>query len=296
VTSIRVPTDLQGLSDKSIGIVGLGSLGSKVALSLARTGVSRFFLVDKDIFLPENVCRHILDWQNLGEHKVDAVVAALSRIAPDIETNVSRLNLTGQESTASLSGTLNKLGRCDLVIDATANPQVFNIVAAMTTAYGRPLVWAEVYAGGIGGMIARSRPEYDPDPYTMRAAYHHFTSETPAHGLFITQDYAAETAEGITLSASDADVSILAYHATRLTIDTLLEREPSVFPYSMYLVGLVRAWVFEAPFHTIPIETEHLVSQKDNGPASDDVLSETVGFLSTLLEEESNEGSPTTGN
>ena len=293
---IRIPADLQMFSDKSVGIVGLGSVGSKIALSLARTGVSRFFLVDEDVFLPENACRHALDWQNVGEHKVDAVASALSRIAPDIEADVSRLNLTGQESTASLSGVLSKLGRCDLLIDATADPQVFNIVAPLATAYGRPLVWAEVYAGGIGGMIARSRPGHDPDPHTMRAAYHHFTSETPAHGLFAAQDYTAETVEGIILSASDADVGILAYHATRLVIDTLLGCEPSMFPYSMYLVGLARSWVFEAPFHTIPIETEHLVDQKDTDPVSDNVLPETVAFLSALLQEKSSEDSPSTGN
>ena len=293
---VRVPTDLQGLSDKSVGIVGLGSLGSKIALSLARTGVSRFFLVDDDVFLPENVCRHVLDWQNVGEHKVDAVAAALSRIAPNIKADVSRLNITGQESTASLSGTLSELGQCDLIIDATASSQVFNVVAAVAFTCGRPLVWAEVYVGGIGGMIARSRPEHDPNPYAMRAAYHHFTSEAPAHSLLVTQNYTGETTEGIVLTASDADVSVLAYHATRLTIDTLLEREPSMFPYSMYLVGLARSWVFEAPFHTIPIETEHLVGQKDINPVSDGILSETADFLSVLLEGKSTEDSSTIRN
>jgi molybdopterin/thiamine biosynthesis adenylyltransferase len=292
---IRIPTDLRGLSGKSVGIVGLGSLGSKIILSLARTGVSRFFLVDDDIFLPENVCRHVLDWQDVGEHKVDAVAALISRLAPGIEVDVSRLNLTGQESTAGLSAVLNKLGRCDLVIDATASPRVFNTMAAIASTFERPLVWAEVYAGGIGGMIARSRPGRDPDPYTMRGAYHHFTSEMPSHSMLITEDYTGETSEGMVVTASDADVSVLAYHTTRLVIDTLLEREPSMFPYSMYLIGLARSWVFEAPFHTIPIDAANLVDQRELDPVSRDVLSETVDFITALLEEESTEGTSAAG-
>jgi molybdopterin/thiamine biosynthesis adenylyltransferase len=280
----RVPADLQELSSKSVGIVGLGSVGSKVALSLARAGVSHFMLVDEDILLPGNVCRHVLDWQNVGEHKADAIAARLSCIAPDIEVDVSRLNLTGQESTASLSGILNKLGRCDILIDATADSKVFNLVAAIARTYEKPMLWGEVYAGGIGGMIARSRPGHDPDPHTIRAAYYDFTSETPESGLFVTRDYTAENADGDVLSASDADVGVLASHATRLAVDTLLGREPSMFPYSMYLIGLARSWVFEAPFHTIPIETDHLLREQSNDPIPSDVLSDNLAFLTDLLE------------
>jgi len=54
----RVPDELGGkLSDLKVGIVGLGSLGSKAAVSLARSGVRRFVLVDADVMEGANVCR-----------------------------------------------------------------------------------------------------------------------------------------------------------------------------------------------------------------------------------------------
>ncbi|MBI4640002.1 MAG: ThiF family adenylyltransferase [Candidatus Tectomicrobia bacterium] len=279
----RTPTDLQELSGKSVGIVGLGSVGSKLAISLARMGVSRFFLIDEDIFLPENVCRHVLDWQNIGEHKVDAIAEILHRIAPNIEVDVSHLHLTGQESTASLRGALNRLGLCDLLIDATADSHVFNLMAAVATTYEKPLVWGEVYAGGIGGMIARSRPGRDPDPHSMRAVYNHFTSEIQDPRVRVADDYTAESNAGDIVSASDADVSILAYHAARLAIDTLLKREPSIFPYSMYLIGLARSWIFKAPFDTIPIATDHLLQKQSSDPLTDEGLSNNVEFLTNLI-------------
>jgi sulfur-carrier protein adenylyltransferase/sulfurtransferase len=34
----------------------------------------------------------------------------------------------------------------------------------------------------------------------------------------------------------------------------LVGRDPSAFPYSVYLIGLASAWIFDAPFDTYPIE------------------------------------------
>jgi hypothetical protein len=39
-----------------------------------------------------------------------------------------------------------------------------------------------------------------------------------------------------------------------MVIDLLLARQPSSFPYSMYLVGMKEGWVFKEPFFTIPID------------------------------------------
>src|SRR5699024_11966399 len=66
----RRPNQLVGLNEKKIGLGGLGSLGSKIAQSLARTGVRKFYLVADDVFLPGNLVRHTLDWNRVGSHKV----------------------------------------------------------------------------------------------------------------------------------------------------------------------------------------------------------------------------------
>ena len=61
-TAPRLPAEYAGLAPVRVGIVGLGSLGSKIAVSLARSGLRRFLLVDDDVLLPENICRHELSW------------------------------------------------------------------------------------------------------------------------------------------------------------------------------------------------------------------------------------------
>jgi sulfur-carrier protein adenylyltransferase/sulfurtransferase len=281
--------NLEGLSERKVAIVGVGSAGSKITVSLARMGVTRFLLVDEDIFLPENICRHDLDWLNIGEHKVDALAQRLSRIAAGIRVDTSRLKLTGQESPSALNALTTKLGTYDLIIDATASAEVFSLLAGVASLHKKPLLWLEIYAGGIGGMVARSRPGLDPDAHRMRRIYAQYTSEHPFSDAAVAAEsvrkYELEEANGIILAASDADVGVISAHAARLAVDTLLERNPSHFPYSMYLIGLEQAWVFEAPFSTIPIATDHLLDLVPGREIDAALLVEATDFLGRLIEQ-----------
>jgi molybdopterin/thiamine biosynthesis adenylyltransferase len=288
----RRPDEYTELAARSVAIVGLGSAGGKIAVTLARTGIGELFLVDHDLFFPENIERHVLDWAHVGDHKVDGVHEVLSRIRADLQVEVSRLHLTGQESAAAVGGVMNRIGRCDLIIDATASPNVFNLLAAVARAAQKPLVWMEVYAGGLGGMMARSRPGRDPAPQTMRAIYHHYCLEHPAPELQTTRDYMAGDPEGQVLVASDADVSIVVHHATRLAVDTVLGRDPPAFPYSMYVMGLARWWVFDAPFHTIPIDTNGFHQLEGKAEASPEEERSSLQFIAELLEPTSDAAPP----
>lgn len=44
----------------------MASTGSKVAVVLARMGVSNFYLVDSDVFKVGNLVRNELDWGEVG--------------------------------------------------------------------------------------------------------------------------------------------------------------------------------------------------------------------------------------
>lgn len=284
----RLSIDLDVLFTKSVAIVGLGSLGSKVALSLARTGIGKFYFIDDDIFLPDNVCRNTLDWRSVGQHKVYAIKEQISYISlAQIETFT--INPIGQETNAALDPTLHRLKQYDLLIDATANPKVFNLLASVAEIYQKPLIWGEVFAGGIGGMIARSRPGKDITPFKMRNAYYEYLSSqnVPLLDSQATNQYAMEMFDGEVLIASDAEVNIIANYLTRFAIDIVLEKEPSLFPYSLYLIGLQAAWIFREPFYTIPIDTSELLEQKNNSvlipTPSQDVIQENLNFLNLLF-------------
>lgn len=71
----------------SIALVGCGSLGSYLAMSLSRCGISKFLLIDKDYLEPENVPRHLCGFIEASQHmkKVDAVKKKLIEHFPYIE-------------------------------------------------------------------------------------------------------------------------------------------------------------------------------------------------------------------
>jgi hypothetical protein len=281
----RLPAHFAEVTGKTVGIVGLGAVGSKLAASLVRSGVRRFVLVEADVLLPENLVRNDLDWRDVGQHKVHAAKRRLELLAPGVEVEVHALDLTGQESNANVAAALKRLGGCDLIVDATADPGVFNLLAHAAKTYARPMVWAKVYAGGVGGMVARSRPGLDPGPGRMRAAYHEAIVDSPEPAQAADEPYGEEGMDGEPLTASDADVAVVAGHAASLALDTVLRAEVSAYPHSMYLVGLREGWVFEQPFHNVPVSMESLPEESDEG-SDPEAESKGWSFLRDLLESE----------
>ena len=277
--------DVETLANKKMAIVGLGSVGSKVALSLARAGVGHFVFVDDDILLPGNLVRHTGDWMDIGQHKVDGTRDAIARLRRDTTVEVFRSKLGTQESNTTLNRVLTAIGGCDLVVDATAVPAVFNMLSAVAATYARPLVWCEVFAGGIGGLVARSRPNLDPAPQTMRAQFHAYTAQLPPVEPQTAKDYVAVQKDGTVFVASDADVGVIAAHTARFALDTLLQPTASDFPYSMYLIGLKKGWAFNAPFETIPLDIGPHIKPPEKA-VSEQTVQDNHAFLRSLLPKE----------
>lgn len=66
-------------------LCGCGSVGSCIALHMARSGVGRFILIDADCFEIHNVCRHQCNHTDLGRFKVDAVAERILQINPNAQ-------------------------------------------------------------------------------------------------------------------------------------------------------------------------------------------------------------------
>jgi len=209
--------------------------------------------VDDDILLPDNFVRNDLDWRDAGAHKAEALARKLQLVNPSVETEVWRARLGGQEASESAEAALKLISACDLIFDATANPDILNLLSAVASASSKTVMWAEVFGGGIGGLIARCRPGIEPPPQYTRRAIENWFGERGLPPVRSSRSYATG-GDGPPLIADDADVSVIAAHAARLAIDTLIGREPSLFPHSVYAIGLGIGSVFSQPFETWPIE------------------------------------------
>lgn len=284
----RLGPEAEALAEKRVGIVGLGSVGSKLALTLARAGVGRFCLVDDDLLHPSNLVRHDSDWVHVGQHKVDAVADRITFVSPSTAIVRHRVRLVGQESAATTAAATAALGRCDMIIDATANPEVFNLLAHVARQSSQPMVWLEIFGGGFGGLVARARPERDAEPFTLRQAISDAANriaaekdvETPA----VAEGYESAPSDEPPMIAGDADVAIIAHLAAEYILDTLSCREPSRFPRPAYYVGLYRAWIFDEPLQVYPIDADTLGSWSSEVPENDSVRNAGLAFVKKLVE------------
>lgn len=270
----------ENLQPKRVGVVGLGSLGSKIAASLARTGIGRFELVDGDVLHAGNLERHDADWRDIALHKADLVARRLNLISPNVRAHAWRTEIGAQVSAEEAGNVDSALGGCDLIIDATANPDVFNHLAGLAMRANKSLVWGGIYAGGVGGEIARSRPGLDAAPYDVRdaiTAFEHTVDEpAPRPG---PAGYDGEV-DGVPWVAGDPDVAIIASHMSALALDTLLGREPSRFDAPAYLIGHDRTWLFDGAFHTQPIVPDAPVRDRVS-PTGEDGIEK--GFVDDLI-------------
>ncbi|MCY3701544.1 MAG: ThiF family adenylyltransferase [Rhodospirillales bacterium] len=259
--TVRAPNETIGrtgeirgqLGGVRVGVVGLGSLGSKVAVSLARAGVLRFDLVDDDLIHPGNLERHDGDWRDIGLHKADVVKRRIGLVSNKVRATARRVSVGAQVSTTEAAGVNGALSECDVIVDATANSHVFNHLTAIAMSANSSLVWGGIYAGGIGGYIARSRPSKDPEPLVVRQALNDFYDTVDvAPPLPLGDGYDAGSHDTV-MVAADPAVSVVATHLASFVTDCALRTEPSIYDHPLYLIGLERTWIFESAFHVQPI-------------------------------------------
>ena len=192
--------------------------------------------------------------------------------------------LEGQEASAGVDRVLTNISECDLIIDTSANSEVFNLISSVVVHSKKPFIWMEIFAGGIGGFIARYRPGIEPNPKVMRLHFLNFTNQKGGDIPISVGSYLAEINSGITLTATDADVSVISARTVQMAIDVLLGNDPSIFPHAMYLIGLSKGWIFKAPYHTHPLDFSDVEDMSESRVLSEDKISDSVAFLKEILD------------
>jgi len=94
-----------------VGIMGLGGLGSAVAVALARLGVGELLLADFDVIEPSNLNRQQYFVDQVGMLKAEAMVTNLARINPYIRVTTECKVLTEENIPAIFRG-VDALAEC----------------------------------------------------------------------------------------------------------------------------------------------------------------------------------------
>jgi adenylyltransferase/sulfurtransferase len=128
------------LLESSVTIIGCGALGTVAANNLARAGVGKISIIDRDFVELNNLQRQMLfDENDVGTPKAVAAAEKIAAINSEIEVNpvIKDLNYTNIEEL---------LIGADLVIDGTDNIQTRMLVNDVCIKNGIP--W--IYTGAIG--------------------------------------------------------------------------------------------------------------------------------------------------
>lgn len=130
------------LAEKTVGIIGLGGLGSNAAMMLLRSGVMHFVLADPDRIEESNLNRQLFFPDQLGRPKTEALAEMLYRIDPRVSLTLAQERV-GRDNMARL------FSEVDVVIEAvdTADDKSMIVEAVSELLPGVPLVWAMGLAG-----------------------------------------------------------------------------------------------------------------------------------------------------
>ncbi|GAU76690.1 sulfur carrier protein ThiS adenylyltransferase ThiF [Fusibacter sp. 3D3] len=111
----HTPAVHQKVKKGRVCIMGLGGLGSNVAIMLARTGVGFMKIIDFDIVEPSNLNRQAYSIQHLGLPKTEALKQILKEINPYIIVESIQEKVTAENALLMISG-------CEIVCEAFDDP------------------------------------------------------------------------------------------------------------------------------------------------------------------------------
>lgn len=145
--------NLGKLKQARVGIVGLGSGGGFVALSLAMSGVGKFVLVDGELLESNNVVRHVADSRYVGRPKAEVVAELIRHRNPNAEVEVR---------VGRIEQNLDILDNLDILVSGVDGEGPKYTLNQACLKRNLTAVYAGVYERGEGGDVVVIRPYNGP--------------------------------------------------------------------------------------------------------------------------------------
>ena len=150
------------LLDARVLVVGLGGLGSPIAMYLAASGVGDLVLTDFDQVELSNLQRQIVHTTDqIGEDKVESARRTIERLNPEVRVHTRAWSMEEEEFH-------EEVARADVVVDACDNFQTRFELNRASQASGTPLVSGAALR--FEGQVAVFDPR-DPDSPCYRCLY-----------------------------------------------------------------------------------------------------------------------------
>ena len=207
-----------------VTVVGCGSVGSKIALHLARSGVESFDLIDSSLFRPHNNARHALvELGGLPRYKAHALGKAIERLGAKVLTCQHR------DAAQIPAEQWKKLAqRSNVIIDATASSSVreflCNMPAADTSAQ---LTRCELYDKGSLSVTYIEDRNKNPGLEDLTARFYQLALENDDTGKHVYRSKAmqevrvGDSCSSYTMPMNDATISAHAADMANIMLQLL---------------------------------------------------------------------------
>ena len=208
-----------GAEAPSWTLVGAGSLGSKIALHLARAGNGPNAVIDRSGMAPHNAARHALVpvagelqifWNDAKARMLAQALQGLDRTATPLAADAARMLVSGEHARDAWSK------RSWAVVNATASPVVREAFGASDALPAR-VIETSLFAGGRAGIITVEGPDRNPSTTDLMAEFYAILGEQPdLASIVFERDPSVshqETGQGcgsLTMTMSDGRLSLFA--------------------------------------------------------------------------------------
>jgi len=244
--------DESGLQEKTVSIIGLGSVGSALACDLTRSSVTNFNLIEFDTVSVSNLCRSAYDLLDVGRKKTDALFEKLIRLNPCINANLYDIDILGTDQETLIE----ILQTSDLIIDASDSIKTKILINGLFY-NSKPIIYPSVYDLGKGGDILFTIPGLPCFECVFSSIMDEIKQVKKGDW-----DYTTGTAKP--MPALLSDIQVVNARTVKLALAILTSDQENSFiekvtepGCSLLLIGNERnAFIFDKPFQEIWAETE----------------------------------------
>lgn len=150
--------DFPLMQGSRVAVVGVGMVGSQIALALANCAVGYLRLIDHDVFAVENAFRHALPAQYVRWNKATALADYLSKQVDSLEVEPIAREVKENTPSELLERWLSGV---DLIVAATDRREAQRLVGQQALRLGIPAIFPALYLDGRGEIVVQTDTE-DP--------------------------------------------------------------------------------------------------------------------------------------
>ncbi|MGD0272299.1 MAG: ThiF family adenylyltransferase [Gaiellaceae bacterium] len=209
----RAGRDFAELQGKGVTILGIGAIGSNVALRLAECGIGALALIDREPLRPSNVVRHAAPRAAVGWNKAEATKLLVPERVP--WTTVRQFKTTSWKP----DDLLDYLKKGNLVVDTTGLAGFTHMLSVICEDAAHPLVSAALFREGAVARVCRQGREGDT-PIYARSRDERYLSIPRGEESFGLEPGCSAPVN----NASPAAVAAVAALTAMVIIDALIER------------------------------------------------------------------------